>query len=157
MNTVCDRSEAQRTAVNQRVELSRTGDRQQIVEAAIQRWFTPQFAKQHPDVLQRMRWRMAENDNDAYARAYAVFATADEELVPLISKIVTPTLVITGEDDSNSTPEMAHKLASLLPNGQATILARQRHMTPLEAPEELSQQILGFLCSEIGNSDGAKG
>jgi len=148
LNTVFDRSEKEREAVMHRVETSRK-DGTAIVETALQRWFTPEFAAKNPDIVSCMRQRMIDNDRDAYASAYSVFATADQELAPVVNRITAPTLIVTGEFDSNSTPEMARNLAAKLVKGQAAILPNQRHMPPLEAPDELAKMVLDFLTQPL--------
>ena len=75
------------------------------IEAAIERWFTPEFRERNPDVVDARVRRAMGNDPKGYAAAYRVFATADmdEEL----AGIRAPTLVTTGEHDIGSTPRMA--------------------------------------------------
>ncbi len=145
LNTVYERSLEERYAVKVRVAESLSGGYVSSVNEAIHRWFTPGFAAAHPDIVEGLRQRMIANDRAAYASAYAVFATADEELAPQVSKIATPTLVITGTDDLRSTPQMAKKLAATLPNGSLQLLSGQRHMTPVEVPGDVARLVLEFL------------
>jgi len=151
---VFDRSPAERAAVVQRVADVRNGGYTDSIAAAIERWFTPEFAEQHPEVVDSVRTRMAANDERAYADAYEVFATADAELTGKVHRISQPTLVITGGDDQRSTPAMARALAARLPNGRAHVVDRARHMLPLEQPDVVAGLIGTFLAgSESGQTD----
>lgn len=145
INTVFDRSPEERTAVLGRVEEVRGGAYAASVEAAIGRWFTPAFRATHPDAVESVRRHMLGNDIEAYASAYSVFASADQELAPEIHRIGHPTLAVTGAEDQRSTPAMARALALRLPRGRAAVIDGQRHMTPLEIPDRLASLIDSFL------------
>lgn len=58
---------------------------------------------------------MLANDPVGYLRSYAVFATADEDLAEDVGRIVAPTLIVTGELDTGSTPLMATRLHERIP------------------------------------------
>lgn len=145
VNTVFNRSAEERRAVNSRIEEVRAGGYLASVTAAIDRWFTPTFRAAHPDIVEVVRQHLMDNDLNAYAAAYAVFGSADAELVEGVDKILQPSLVITGADDQRSTSAMARSLAGRLPNANLEIIAGQRHMTPLEVPEHLAKSINSFL------------
>jgi 3-oxoadipate enol-lactonase len=145
LNTVYQRSAEERAAIAARVKDVRNGGFAPSVETALDRWFTPAFRAAHPDTIEDVRRRMLGNDLEAYANAYAVFATADEELVDAVAEIACSTLVMTGAEDQRSTMHMAEALASRIPLGRSAILAGQRHMTPLEVPERLASTIAEFV------------
>jgi len=62
------------------------------VEPALERWFTPSFARQRPDVVDAVRRTMLANDPVGYLRSYAIFAQGDDELVNDIARVRIPTL-----------------------------------------------------------------
>jgi pimeloyl-ACP methyl ester carboxylesterase len=138
LNTVFDRSPAERAAIAARVREIADGGYAASIGPALERWFTPAFRAQRPDVVAAVRRRMEGNDVRAYAAAYAVFATADAELAPAIGRIAAPTVVVTGAEDRRSTPAMARAMAARLRHARVQIVPGQRHMTPLEVPEALA-------------------
>jgi (E)-2-((N-methylformamido)methylene)succinate hydrolase len=142
---VFNRSDDERAAILQRVADVREGGYLSNVAIAIDRWFAPEFAAAHPDVLATVTERMMSNDVASYANAYEIFATADEELAADVHRITYPTLVVTGELDPRSTPAMARSLASAVANGRAVVLPGARHLTPLEVPDELAHLITTFV------------
>ena len=142
---VFDRTADERAAIVSRVAEVRAGGYLAAVEPALDRWFTPEFAALHPDVVDTVRRRMLANDVRSYACAYEVFATGDEELVPLVHRITAPTLVVTGADDQRSTPDMTNRLAAALPNGTAVVVPGVRHLLPLEQPNLLAELVRDFL------------
>lgn len=146
LNSVFDRTEAERDAIRARVTEVRggAGAYTASVEPAISRWFTPDFAAAHPDVVDSIRSRMLANEVEPYACAYSVFAEGDAEMAPLARRITAPTLVITGADDQRSTPEMTRRLAAAIPGAEAVVVPTVRHLLPVEAPGVLSELITGF-------------
>jgi (E)-2-((N-methylformamido)methylene)succinate hydrolase len=142
---VFNRSTDERVAILERVADVREGGYLNNVAIAIDRWFTPEFAAAHPDVLAAVTERMMSNDVVSYANAYEIFATADEELAGQVHRITCPTLVVTGELDPRSTPAMTHALATTVANGRAVVLPGARHLTPLEVPDPLARLITTFV------------
>jgi (E)-2-((N-methylformamido)methylene)succinate hydrolase len=142
---VFNRSNSERSAILQRVGDVREGGYLSNVAIAIDRWFAPEFAAAHPDLLAAVTERMMNNDVASYANAYEIFATADEELAAQVHRITCPTLVVTGEHDPRSTPAMSHALATTVANGRAVVLPGARHLTPLELPHALANLITTFV------------
>jgi pimeloyl-ACP methyl ester carboxylesterase len=156
LNSVFDRTLAEREAVIERVAEVRSGGYSASVNAALSRWFSEEFAMEQPDVVAAVSNRMASNDERAYADAYEVFATADAEIVHVAARIAAPTLVITGSDDARSTPEMAHLLAKAMPDARVHIINGVRHLTPLECPDVVAELIDDFLAQPSQHRKGAK-
>jgi 3-oxoadipate enol-lactonase len=143
LNTVFDRSPAERAAVEARVREVLNGGHEAGIAAALERWFTPAFRAARPEAVDGIRRRMESNDLPAYAAAYGLFATADRELAARIGRIEIPTVVVTGAEDQRSTAAMAVAMAERLPRGRCHIIPGQRHMTPLEVPELVAALITG--------------
>lgn len=148
LNTVYNRSPEESAAIIERSRTVLTGGYHDSIAAAIDRWFTPAFRTKSPDTVDAVRQRMLANDLPAYAAAYAVFATADRELVGEVQKISAPTLVATGGEDQRSTAAMAAALAAALPRGACHVIPGQRHLPPLEMPDGVARLIDGFLLSD---------
>ena len=142
VSTVYNRLEAERAAVRARYAAAEAGG--DLTEAALRRWFSPEFAEVHPEAVAAVRGRLQANDRDGYLRAYRVIAEAYDAEEDLAA-IACPSLVITGELDSSSTPAMARAMAAELPNAEALILPGLRHMVPIEGSGVLNRALLAFL------------
>jgi (E)-2-((N-methylformamido)methylene)succinate hydrolase len=145
VSSVFRRSAAERSAIAARVQEVRDGGYEESIESALRRWFTADFTHHHPDVVERVRVRMRSNDPLPYSHAYAVFAEGDAELADSVRLIGAPTLVVTGECDERSTPEMTRGLAAAIPGAQPHIVAGVKHLLPLERPHELTDLVNEFL------------
>ena len=62
-----------------------------------------------------------------------------------LAAIQAPTLVLYGEDESESQIAGCQKLASAMPNARAEGIANSGHMIPFEQPEALAEAVAGFL------------
>jgi pimeloyl-ACP methyl ester carboxylesterase len=148
LNSVFDRTLAEREAVIERVADVRAGGYSASIATALARWFSEEFAATRPHVVADVDRRLSANNERAYADAYEVFATADAEVVHVTDKMQAPTLVITGSDDTRSTPEMAYLLAAAMPNARVQVIEGVRHLTPLECPEVVAHLITEFLSDD---------
>jgi pimeloyl-ACP methyl ester carboxylesterase len=146
-HSVFDRSPADRAAVLGRVEAVRDGRYASTIERALQRWFTPDFAAAHPMVVDSVRQRLLHNDVSSYVIAYSIFATADAGLAAEVGEISSPTLVLTGAEDSGSTPAMTFALANAIPNARAAIVPGVRHLAPLQDPHAIAAMIEAFVAA----------
>ena len=147
LHTVHDRSPAERAAVAARLAQTEAGDLEGAIEAAIARWMSSAFRKTHTEAVAAIERRMRGNDRAAYLASYRVFATADAEVVGMIDRIRCPTLVLTGEHDTGSTPAMAKALARRLPAATLAILPGLKHLSLIEAPEVVAPVLDRFFAS----------
>ena len=145
MNAVFDRDEHQRAAILQRLAAVERDGPAGMAESAIARWFTGDFRKGSPELVDAVRRRLLANDPAAYLAAYRVFATADGELAREAARIACPTLAMTAEHDINSAPAMSRALAEAIPDARALVLDGLAHGAPIEAPERVADAISGFV------------
>jgi len=62
-----------------------------------------------------------------------------------LSRIITPTLILVGEEDVATTPEMAELLRARIKGSQLVRLPHVGHMSNLEQPELVSRMLFKFL------------
>lgn len=148
MSTVYDRSEKERAGVLARLEMAQREGPLAIIRAALSRWFSQEFAAEYPVVMQGYERMLRTNDATSFLAAYKCFATGDKQLVDMVSGISCPTLVMTGELDSGSTPDMARRLAAAIPSARCILIPQARHMMPVEKPDEVNFVLRRFLEGE---------
>ena len=113
------------------------------IEGPLRRWFGDDDFAQRAGAPTRA-W-LAAMDRDAYATAYAAFAAGDAIYADAWPKIGCQALFLTGSDDPNSTPAMAHAMAGLAPQGYARIIEGHRHMVNLTAPDDVNRLLKEWL------------
>ena len=143
LSAVAGRTPEQRAAVMKRADELGRGGASTTVGAAIERWFTPEFRAGNPEIVERQIQRVLGNDPVGYAAAYRVFAESDP--IDELGKISCPTLVMTGEHDSGSTPAMARAIHERIANSRLVILPRYRHSLLIEAMAEVVSELRAFL------------
>ncbi|BBF99683.1 MULTISPECIES: alpha/beta fold hydrolase [Pseudonocardia] len=131
---VAGRTLAEREAVVDRLRSARA-DLDATFDAAVRRWFSPEWSAAEPDLAVRVRATLATNRPGSYLACYDVFARADAELWAELPRLVPPVTAITGADDPGSTPAMSEALAARVPDGHAVIVPGARHLLPLERPD----------------------
>ncbi len=145
LNSAHDRTDAERAGVLERVEQAAQFGPQATVEAALGRWFTADFAARRPDVLDQVRRWVVANDPESYPHSYRVMAECDAELARPIAAIQCPALVLACEEDRGNSPDMAKRMAALMPKARAAIVPGLRHMGLVEDPETINGVLVPFL------------
>jgi 3-oxoadipate enol-lactonase len=153
LNSAHGRTEEERAAILIRVEQAAIEGPQATVDAALARWFTPSYGASHPEVLERVRRWILANDREVYPLIYRVLAEGDAELAEVIAAIRSPTLVMTGSEDHGNSPDMARRMAALIPGARCEIVPGLRHMGLAEDPEAFNGPLLSFLEDALGASD----
>lgn len=148
ISTVHERSATERAGVENRLETARREGPHAIYPAALERWFSPPFLAGQPEFVQQLHHRMLANDVGSFLRAYEIFASGDRELKGRLGLITCPTLIMTGERDTGSTPAMAWKMAKEIPGARVAIIADGRHMMPIEMADEVNRELGRFLAEQ---------
>lgn len=144
LNSVFNRTEEQRTGIQARTKEVAIKGPSANVDAAIKRWFSEEYAASSSAQINEVRNTVLNNDHLGYLTTYRLFASEDNYLADQISNIKVPTLVMTGELDPGSTPQMAHDMGNLIEHAQIVVLADQRHMMPMESPKLVNEKLLKF-------------
>jgi 3-oxoadipate enol-lactonase len=113
-----------------------------IVEGAIGRWFTVDFAAREPAAADAFRRILLGTPPSGYIAACA--AIRDADLRRLAKQIAVPTLVVAGESDVVTTVDDAAWLAANIPNASMITLPAA-HLANVEAASEFNDAISQFL------------
>lgn len=143
VSSVCQRTESEAAAVEMR--LSTAGNNfAEGVARALDRWYPADTTTVPAHIIDATRSVLLANDLESYLRAYAVFAHGDRQIANELASIMQPTLVITGQLDPGSTPEMSYRLGAAVPNSRVHIVPGARHMLPVENPAALAAELKSF-------------
>ena len=114
-----------------------------LVAPAIERWFTPELVATRPDEVTGYAKILRENDPFGYAAACRSLATFDVRARLL--EICCPTLVVVGDRDRATPPEMARLLADGIPGAELRVLGPAGHLPTEECWPAFNEAVLGFL------------
>ena len=145
LNSPHERSPEVQRLVEERAAQTGAGGPAANIDSTLERWFTPHFRQVAADEVAKTRARVLANDPENYTRHRQVLANGVIELIGPIPPISAPTLVMTCEHDSGSTPAMAHAIASEIGGAQTVIVPGLQHLGLIERPDLFIQPILQFL------------
>lgn len=145
LNSPHDRGEEAQAMVEARAAQVRDAGAMATLDAALDRWFTAEFRAARPEEIDRVRAWRAGVDAESYAQAAWVLANGVRELVGPRPPITVPSLVMTSETDSGSTPAMSHAIAAEIAGSETLIVSGLKHLGLMEKPDAFSRPVLDFL------------
>ncbi len=145
LNSPHEREPEAQELVEQRALDSAAGGPGATLDATIERWFTADFIMQHPEFIATVRDWVLANNPENYALCRQVLAFGVVELIRPQPPIIHPTLIITCEHDSGSTPTMSQAIASEISGAQVIIVPGLRHMGLTENPSFFINALVEFL------------
>ncbi len=126
----------------ERAATGRTKGLAALIDFQVTRWFSDGFRAARPDAIEPLKKIFLANDLDCYQATCEMLGDAD--LRPLLPSIQAPVAVVVGEEDYAATVDMAKALSAAVPRSTLTILAGARHITPVERPADIAQQIVNL-------------
>jgi len=144
LNSPHNRGEELQMQVEERAKTVRDQGAMSTMESALKRWFTPEYLETGVGATKVMEWRKIV-DPESYAQAAWVLANGVRELIAPSTPISVPTLVITCENDTGSTPKMSHDIANEIAGSQTIIIPKLQHLGLMEDPDAFTNPILKFL------------
>ena len=126
-----------------------------IVDAIMQRWFTPGMAESDPGRLAFLKQKFLAGDPVGYAACCR--ALADFDWRKQLGDITLPTLVVAGEQDPVTTPDMMKALAEAIPGSRLEVIPKGSHIFVAERAEESNALLSAFLEATAGESGEPEG
>ncbi|MDH4311212.1 MAG: 3-oxoadipate enol-lactonase [Gammaproteobacteria bacterium] len=115
-----------------------------MVEAILERWFTPEFRTSDPLAVDRVRQQLLATPVEGYVGCCEAIRDMDQRAA--LARIAAPTLVIAGTFDPAPTPAAARKWASAIPHARFVELPAA-HLSNIGAAAAFSDAVLAFLSS----------
>lgn len=112
-----------------------------VVEATLDRWFTPAFRASGKE--EAAKARLLSDNVEGWAQAWYAMAAVDT--LPRLGGVRAPTLCLAGELDKSSPPETVKEMAAAIPGARYAELKGAPHMLFLEQPEATARVVGDFL------------
>jgi pimeloyl-ACP methyl ester carboxylesterase len=113
-----------------------------VLDTLVDRWFTDGFIAAHPELVQRRLRQVVETDPEVFLNVFRIYAGT--EMMPWLPEVTAPALVLTGENDGGCNPRLNRLIADALPDAELVILPHYKHSILVEAPAEVSEQLVRF-------------
>jgi pimeloyl-ACP methyl ester carboxylesterase len=105
-----------------------------LVELQMERLLARDSLENNEEVVERVRAMILESSPGGVVAALGAMRNRSDS-TPLLAEIEVPTLVIGGEEDGISSPEVMGAMAQKIPNSRHVTLPRAGHLSNLENPE----------------------
>jgi 3-oxoadipate enol-lactonase len=131
----------------ERARVVRSEGMEAIADGVVARWFTPGFAREHPETVTRFRAMLAATPPEGYARCCEAVGAWDARR--RISALALPVLVIASLDDTATPLEHAELIASRVPGARLVVLERAAHLANVERADTFTSAVLEHLGQEV--------
>lgn len=127
----------------QRAATVREGGVEPIADSVLERWFTPAFSRENPDVVGRFRAMLSATPREGYAGCCEAIEAMD--LRGDLGAIRAPALVISGAEDPVTPPSHGQALAEGIAGARFTAVPDAAHLANVAQAQRVTELILGFL------------
>jgi 3-oxoadipate enol-lactonase len=112
-----------------------------VLEATLDRWFTPAFRASGKEATTTVR--LLSDDVEGWAQAWHAMAAVDT--LPRLGSVRASTLCLAGELDKSTPPETVKEMTAAIPAARYAELKGAPHMLFLEQPEATARLVGDFL------------
>ena len=135
--SIFNRSDNEQKIVNERFE--QTKKDKKLTTDALNRWFNKDFIEQNPLISDKIFSILNNNNMDNFIKVYSLFVNHKDN--EKFENINVKTLVITGEGDVGSTPEMSDNLSKKIKNSEVKIIPVGKHLCSIECSYDVNKAI----------------
>ena len=107
------------------------------------RWVSDAFREHHLDVIRKHIDVFLANDVDCYRATCEMLGDVDLRHYQAAMRI--PVRVIVGEEDYATPVALSEQIHRALPNSTLSVLPKVRHLTPIECPDLIAEEILALV------------
>ncbi len=115
-----------------------------VPEAMLPKLLGETSREHRPELVERVAALIREQTPAAIAGAQRGMA-ARPATTDVLGSITVPTLVMTGEEDTVTGPEVGRDLAAAIPGARFLLVEEAGHLVNLEQPEIVNEALLDFL------------
>ena len=144
LSSIFKRSNQQQKVVDDRFEKSKNSSK--MSNDALVRWFTEDYLKKNQEKSDWIISILSRNNMKNFNKIYELFVKHkdDEDF----KKIIAETLVMTGEEDVGSTPEMSKNLSKVIKNSKLKIIPKGKHLCSIECVDDVNNAIKEHIKNE---------
>tara|TARA_B100000676_G_scaffold94979_1_gene94875 strand:+ start:419 stop:1192 length:774 start_codon:yes stop_codon:yes gene_type:complete len=144
LSSIFKRSNQQQKVVDDRFEKSKNSSK--MSNDALVRWFTEDYLKKNQEKSDWISSILSRNNMKNFNKIYELFVKHkdDEDF----KKIIAETLVMTGEEDVGSTPEMSKNLSKVIKNSKLKIIPKGKHLCSIECVDDVNNAIKEHIKNE---------
>ena len=134
--SIYKRTEDQIRVVKNRFETAKM-NKPASKKAALRRWLSEDFSKKNTNIYNKIFKILDKNKRLDFLKSYEIFVNyVDDE--NMLKKISADTLIITGENDVGSTPEMSKNLSKIIRGSKFIEIKGGKHLCSIECADNVN-------------------
>ena len=110
-----------------------------LVEATTERWFTPAFRAERPDVVAWVMGQLRATPVEGYAGCCEALAHFD--VTDRLDQVAVPTRVVAGAEDPGTPPEVGRLIADAVPGADLVVLEGAAHIANVAVPDPFAAAV----------------
>jgi len=126
-----------------RIKTATEGGMEPITQPTLERWFTAPFRASGAKVVSDIAAAIRATPVDGFIGC--CHAIPKINLTDRLKEIKCPTLVIVGDQDPGTPPEMAREIHANLPGSELVVIPSAAHLSNLEQPQAFDRALSDFL------------
>ena len=141
--TVYKRSQDQKRQIINRDEMMKL-NKDVTKKRAIYRWFNEEFINKN-ELIYKKIYNMLENTkHETWLKIYKLFVHHEDDDMK-IKQITANSLILTGENDIGSKPEMSKNISKLIRGSVLKIIKKGKHLCNIECSKDFNSTIKEFI------------
>ena len=114
-----------------------------LVDSTLGRWFTEPYRRRRPEVMERIGSHIRTTPVAGFAGCCHAISKID--LLDRLKEITCPVLIMVGEHDHGTPPEMARAIHENLPGSELRVIPEAAHLSNIEQAGIFNQALTDFL------------
>ena len=148
IGSIYKRTEDQRRVVKNRFEVAKM-NKPASKQSALRRWLSDDFIKKNPGTYNKIYSILEKNVRLNFLKCYELFVNyIDDD--SLLKKIDLNTLIVTGENDVGSTPEMSKNLSEVIKESKFIEIKGGKHLCSIECAYDVNIALKEFIDQNYG-------
>jgi 3-oxoadipate enol-lactonase len=135
-------------ARNDMLALIRAKGTSAIADQMLPRLLGETTRRERPDIVEQTRSLILANAPEAIAAAIVALRDRPDS-TPLLETIHCPTLIVVGDEDALTPPELSEGMQHAIPGSELVVIRRAGHLANLEQPEEFNGALARFLAHRV--------
>ena len=131
------------TMWGERIRIAQTEGMQALVESTLSRWFTPAYRASQPEVMARIGQGILETPVNGFCGCCEAISKID--LLDRLHEIHCPSLIMVGEHDHGTPPEMSRLMHQNIVGSEFVIIPDAAHIASIEQEAFFNAEIFKFL------------
>ncbi len=146
--SIYKRTEDQKRIVRNRFEVAKI-NKPASKKTALRRWLSEDFIKKNPDTYKKIYSILDKNDRKEFLKSYELFVNyVDDDNI--LKKINVNSLIVTGENDVGSTPEMSKNLSKIIQGSKFIEIKKGKHLCSIECADDVNMNFKKFIDQHNG-------